>query len=52
MYEIQYDENSNIIYVSDYQIKYIDLTGNILSNVEYDSNIHYIMAFVGATYQM
>ena len=52
IFEIQYDENSNIIYVSDYQIKYIDLIGNTVSNVEYDSNIHYIMAFVGATYQM
>jgi hypothetical protein len=50
IYEIQYDENSNIIYESEYEIKYIDIQGNILDIDQYDSNIHYIMCFIGCTY--
>jgi hypothetical protein len=50
IYEIQYDENSNVIYESEYDVKYIDIDGNILSQEQYDSNIHYIMAFIGCTY--
>ena len=50
IYEIQYDENSNIIYESEYEIKYIKLDGTIIDYDQYDSNIHYIMCFIGCTY--
>jgi len=50
IYEIQYDENSNIIYESEYDIKYVKLDGTIIDYNEYNSNVDYIMAFVGCTY--
>ena len=50
IYEIQYDENLNIIYEEDYEIKYITLEGLIIPKDEYNSNIDYKIAFVGCTY--
>jgi hypothetical protein len=50
IYEIQYDENSNIIYESEYEIKYIKLDGTIIDYDQYDSNVDFIMAFIGCTY--
>jgi hypothetical protein len=50
------DINDNIIYettneyIPQYLIKYIDINGNIINESEYNSNIHYIMAFVGCIY--
>jgi hypothetical protein len=44
------DENNNIVYERQYKIRYIDSNGAIISSENYDSNIHYIAAFVGCTY--
>ena len=50
------DSKGNIIweesgeYEKEYDIRYIDEDGNILTSEDYDSNIHFISAFVGVTY--
>ena len=50
------DNKGNIIWIEsgeyeyEYDIRYIDNEGNILTSEEYDSNIHYKAAFVGCTY--
>ena len=51
IYEIQYDDNnSNILYEYEYNMKYVTIEGDILTSNQYDSNIHYKMAFVGCVY--
>jgi hypothetical protein len=50
IYQIQYDEYSNIIYEPEYEIKYIKLDGTIIDYDQYDSNVDFIMAFIGCTY--
>ena len=50
------DTKGNIIweqtgeYEYEYNIRYIDEYGNIITEEEYDPEIHYISAFVGCTY--
>jgi len=50
IYEIQYDDNSNIIYEPEYDFKYIKLDGTIIDYNQYNSNVDFIMCMIGATY--
>ena len=55
IYEDEVDDQGNIVYIPQYEIKYVDLTGNYLTKESYEegkqkNDLVYIIAFVGCTY--
>jgi len=50
IYVEQRDENSNVIYDYEYEMKYIKLDGSIIQKDMYNSNVDYRIAFVGCIY--
>jgi hypothetical protein len=50
MFEDVLDENGEIVYEYEYDIRFINSDGEIISEEDYNSEIHFIAAFVGVTY--